>query len=255
MTADGYRHSCLGVVGAIAILAVPVLARTSDGQIQPRSREAVVTGAPYVADSIVTVNLTGLGGPADAPVVQRVVARVYRDSAGRVRREQVPGAQDAPKPADSADLIVIILDPVASVVYSLNPATRTGVPDAARGAGANHDRTGHSPIRFRVDGIPGHKADRGDHSERPARRHHAARRTRRTSGRDLGGALGIIRSRGGDHRAAPRLADRSVRAPAAEHPQNRTGSGALRGSAVLLDRRRAGGPQPVAVHRDAHGGH
>jgi hypothetical protein len=125
MTADGYRHSCLGVVGAIAILAVPVLARTSDGQIQPRSREAVVTGAPYVADSIVTVNLTGLGGPAEAPVVQRVVARVYRDSAGRVRREQVPGAQDAPKPADSADLIVIILDPVASVVYSLNPATRT----------------------------------------------------------------------------------------------------------------------------------
>ena len=90
MTADGYRRSCLVVVGAIAILAGPVLARTSDGQIQPRSREAVITGAPYVADTMVTVILTGLGGPADAPVVQRVVARVYRDSAGRVRREQVP---------------------------------------------------------------------------------------------------------------------------------------------------------------------
>lgn len=123
MTADGYRQLGL-VAGVIAVLAAPVPAGTS-GQPQPRGREAVVTGAPYVADSIVTVSLTALGGPADTPVVQRVVARVYRDSAGRVRREQVPGAQEAPKPADGPDLIVIIVDSVASVVYSLNPATRT----------------------------------------------------------------------------------------------------------------------------------
>lgn len=96
-----------------------------------RSAERVVAGAPFSADSMVTSTLTTLGSPVEL----RVVARVYRDSAGRTRREQVPGGHDVPGPADRDDLVVIIVDPVAGVVYSLNPATRT----------AYRMPSGHSP--------------------------------------------------------------------------------------------------------------
>ena len=116
MTRHPLRQTCL-VAGVIATLAAPVPARTPD----QRRMDPVVTGAPFIADSVVTVNLTTFG----EKVEQRVVARVYRDSAGRVRREQVVGAVETPTPADRDDLVVIIVDPVASVVYSLNPASRT----------------------------------------------------------------------------------------------------------------------------------
>ena len=97
-------------------LQVPATVGTDQG-----SAGRVVTGAPYSADSVVTTTLTTFG----SPVEMRVVARVYRDSAGRIRREQVPGGLDVPTPADRDDLVVIIVDTVAGVVYSLNPATRT----------------------------------------------------------------------------------------------------------------------------------
>jgi hypothetical protein len=79
-----------------------------------------VTGAPYVADSVLTVTLSSFG----EPVEQRVMARVYRDSAGRVRREQTVTGQERPGSPDQ-DLVVTILDPVAGVLIALNPASRT----------------------------------------------------------------------------------------------------------------------------------
>jgi hypothetical protein len=103
---------------------VAAMAAPAQMQLPPAASSApepIVTGAPYAADSIVTVKLTAFG---DA-VTQPVVARVYRDSAGRVRREQTVTGLETPKSGDRADLVVTIVDPVAGVIYSLNPATRT----------------------------------------------------------------------------------------------------------------------------------
>ncbi|HYN07222.1 MAG TPA: hypothetical protein VES67_07510 [Vicinamibacterales bacterium] len=109
-----YLTACL-----IAVSAAP--AQMQIPPAGPRAPEPVVTGAPYTADSVVTVKLTAFGDP----VTQRVVARVYRDSAGRVRREQTVMGQETPRSSEPADLVVTIVDPVAGIIYSLNPATRT----------------------------------------------------------------------------------------------------------------------------------
>jgi hypothetical protein len=72
----------------------------------------LVKGAPYSAE-IVTESLQIL---ADGNrIVQRSTARVYRDSEGRLRREE-----DRP----SGDSSVSITDPVAGVSFSLDPANR-----------------------------------------------------------------------------------------------------------------------------------
>jgi hypothetical protein len=109
-----YLTACLvAMIGASVQTQIPPAASSAP--------EATVIGAPYAADSIVTVKLTAFGDV----VTQQVVARVYRDSAGRVRREQAVGSQETPKSGQPADLVVTIVDPVAGVIYSLNPATRT----------------------------------------------------------------------------------------------------------------------------------
>lgn len=124
MPASRLRRSCY--TGCLlALLATPGQAQTADilspGVLShDRQPGPVVTGAPYAADSVLTVTVTTFG----APVEQRVVARVYRDSAGRVRREQSVTGQERPESSDP-DLVVTILDPVANVLISLNPATRT----------------------------------------------------------------------------------------------------------------------------------
>jgi hypothetical protein len=120
----------------LAWLATPGQAQTPSlpgGIDQPGP---VVTGAPYAADSVITVSLTSFG----APVEQRVVARVYRDSAGRVRREQTVTGQEKPASSDP-DLVVTILDPVAGVLISLNPGSRTAhrIPLGDRQAAAAGD--------------------------------------------------------------------------------------------------------------------
>lgn len=58
-------------------------------------------------------------------VVRRVTTRIYRDSEGRTRREQIfhAGAA-APSPGEAAK-IISVYDPVAGYGYSFNTATRT----------------------------------------------------------------------------------------------------------------------------------
>ena len=120
MTAPRFRHACFAGC-LLAVLASPVQAQAPD-LLNDRQPGPVVTGAPYTADSVLTVTLTALG----SPVEQRVVARVYRDSAGRVRREQTVGGQERPASSDP-DLVVTIVDPVAGVLITLNPASRTAI--------------------------------------------------------------------------------------------------------------------------------
>jgi hypothetical protein len=73
----------------------------------------LVKGAPYSAETTSESVQTLVDGNR---IVQRFTGRVYRDSEGRVRREEDRG---------SGSPTISITDPVANVSYSLDPDTRT----------------------------------------------------------------------------------------------------------------------------------
>jgi hypothetical protein len=79
---------------------------------------AAVKGAPYSADGITETNRVL---PDGKRTVNKSTTRIYRDSAGRERREQGPA--------------ITISDPVARATYTLDPgsktATRMSVPRPA----------------------------------------------------------------------------------------------------------------------------
>ena len=77
-----------------------------------------VQGAPYSGEGTTTVKLTLYDGTR---IERTVTARVYRDSAGRIRREQTIMGAEAITETSDAPNIVIIIDPVERVVYSLSP--------------------------------------------------------------------------------------------------------------------------------------
>jgi hypothetical protein len=93
-------------------------AQTLDFMSGTPAPDPVVTGAPYAADGITTVKLTLFDGTR---IERRVTARFYRDSAGRIRREQTVVGLEALNPASQPVKVVTIIDPVAGVIYSLNP--------------------------------------------------------------------------------------------------------------------------------------
>jgi hypothetical protein len=79
----------------------------------------VVRGAPYSGEGVTTTTQT----LADGTHIERTVrARFYRDSDGRTRREQTILGMGALGESQA----VSIVDPVAGVMYGLNPATREG---------------------------------------------------------------------------------------------------------------------------------
>jgi hypothetical protein len=96
---------------------------------------AVVTGAPYSGEGITTVTQT-LG---DGTRIERTVkARFYRDSEGRTRREQTILGLGALGESQS----ITIVDPVAGIMYALDPATHRGrrSPMPTPRGGADLDR-------------------------------------------------------------------------------------------------------------------
>ncbi len=84
--------------------------------------EPVVKGLPYSGEGITTVKISLFDG---TKMERTVTAKLYRDSAGRVRREQAVVGLEALDPNNDFRAIVQIVDPVAGVLYTLNPATRT----------------------------------------------------------------------------------------------------------------------------------
>src|SRR5262245_24392553 len=79
----------------------------------------VVRGAPYSGEGVTTTTQT----LADGTRIERTVrARFYRDSEGRTRREQTILGMG---PLGESQAVSIV-DPVAGVMYGLNPATREG---------------------------------------------------------------------------------------------------------------------------------
>lgn len=78
----------------------------------------IVRGAPYSAEAVTTLTQT-LG---DGTRINRTLtARLFRDSDGRVRREQMILGLGALDPSAEAVSIVTIVDPVVHVQYVLDP--------------------------------------------------------------------------------------------------------------------------------------
>lgn len=84
--------------------------------------EPVVKGLPYSGEGITTVKLTMFDG---TKMERTVTAKLYRDSAGRLRREQSVVGLEALDPNNDFRAIVHIVDPVEGVFYTLNPGART----------------------------------------------------------------------------------------------------------------------------------
>jgi hypothetical protein len=92
----------------------------------------VVRDAPYSGEATTTVAQV----LADGTRIERTtVTRVYRDAAGRVRREQTVLGLGGLVPREEELSFVMIVDPVAAVSYTLDPKARTarraGVPGIA----------------------------------------------------------------------------------------------------------------------------
>jgi len=120
MTAK-HRNLSLAFTCVFAWLSTVADAQTSEWFLsgQPASGPPI-TGAPYSGEGTTTVKLRLYDG---TQIERHVSARFYRDSAGRVRREQGLLGLEALKPSRDSENVVMILDPVAGVFYSLNPGS------------------------------------------------------------------------------------------------------------------------------------
>jgi hypothetical protein len=82
----------------------------------------VVRDAPYSATAVTTTSQQ----LADGTRIERTVtAKVFRDSEGRIRREQTVLGLASLSSTSDALRVVTISDPVAGVVYTLDESTRT----------------------------------------------------------------------------------------------------------------------------------
>lgn len=97
--------------------------QTLDFMSLDAASSTVVTGQPYSADGVTKVTQT----LADGTRIEREVrSKFYRDSAGRVRREQNILGLDSLLGAVNSEpqTAITINDPVAGLVYSLDPGRR-----------------------------------------------------------------------------------------------------------------------------------
>ena len=111
-------------ISAPAQVRVTVLpSQTLDFMSLDAATSTVVTGQPYSADGVTKITQT----LADGTRIEREVrSKFYRDSAGRVRREQNILGLDSLLGAMSSEpqTAITITDPVAGAVYSLDPVRR-----------------------------------------------------------------------------------------------------------------------------------
>jgi hypothetical protein len=109
--------TCL-ILGAMA----SGTAQTTDFLGKEAALGPIVRGAPYSADAVTTLTHT-LG---DGTRIERTMAaKLYRDSAGRIRREQTVLGLASLSPSSDAEVLITIVDPVAGMTHVLDPRTGT----------------------------------------------------------------------------------------------------------------------------------
>ena len=96
-------------------------AQTMDFLSSTNVSAPIVRNAPFSGEGVTTVTQT----LADGTRIERTTtSKFYRDSAGRVRREQTIMGLAALDPSRESETLVTIVDPYARTTYVLNPATR-----------------------------------------------------------------------------------------------------------------------------------
>lgn len=110
------------VVGAAMIAIAPLRAQTPSFLSTEPGDEPIVNGAPYSGEATTIVKMKMFDG---TQIERTVTARIYRDSLGRVRREQTVMGLEALDTTNDARAIVIIIDPVAKSIYSIVTGTST----------------------------------------------------------------------------------------------------------------------------------
>src|SRR5688500_15363727 len=141
----------------------------------------LVTGAPFSADSATVVTQTLGDG---TKIEQRVTAKFYRDTTGRVRREQTIIGLDALDPAtQSRTVITFDSVPADPMPYVIDPVARTvrRMPRGSFGAGGAGAVTGAFELagltfRGRGAGAPAGAGAAGASAEVAAARLDAARK-------------------------------------------------------------------------------
>jgi len=113
------------IVTAGAAVWLAAAGSAADAQTQDfvsgMSVNAVVRDAPFSGEGITTVTPT----LADGTRIDRTTtSKLYRDSAGRLRREQTIMGLAALDPSRESETLITIVDPVARLTYVLNPTTR-----------------------------------------------------------------------------------------------------------------------------------
>jgi hypothetical protein len=111
-------HRCLIPLAACAFSLVTVAASAQTGDFLRGEATAVPTvrGVPFSAEGVVTLKLVLFDGTR---IERTVPARYYRDTEGRVRREQTIMGISSLDPRKDAEAVVTIVDPVAGFVYTL----------------------------------------------------------------------------------------------------------------------------------------
>jgi hypothetical protein len=115
------RYLRCAVAVAIALMARDAAAQTIEFLTGDAALGPIVRGVPYSGDG--ETNLAQTLG--DGTRIERTAkSKFYRDSAGRVRREQTIIGLAALNPQSESRMLVTIVDPVAGVTFTLDPATR-----------------------------------------------------------------------------------------------------------------------------------
>jgi hypothetical protein len=112
----------IGCAAAWLVAAVSTAdAQTMDFLSNTNVSAPIVRNAPFSGEGVTTVTQT----LADGTRIERTTtSKFYRDSAGRVRREQTIVGLAALDPSRESETLVTIVDPYARTTYVLNPATR-----------------------------------------------------------------------------------------------------------------------------------
>lgn len=98
-----------------------------------------VSGAPYSAEAVTETTQTL---PDGNRIVNKSTSKIYRDSAGRERREQPLPSFGKLASGDTAPVMIMISDPVAKVNYSLETRSKTATKMPAPGLLRMSDKGG-----------------------------------------------------------------------------------------------------------------
>ncbi|HUR19921.1 MAG TPA: hypothetical protein VMZ90_03880 [Vicinamibacterales bacterium] len=109
--------------GVLLTASVVASAQKKEGVFDVAA-EPIVKGLPYSGEGSTTVKLNMFDG---TKAERTVTAKLFRDSSGRTRREQAVAGLEALEPNTDFRAVVHIVDPVAGVFYTLNPAERTAL--------------------------------------------------------------------------------------------------------------------------------